>query len=321
MTRDLGPQNVFMDRFVLEPKVQRVWDIPHATWFTLMGVGGGVFVLARLLGVEDELGTLLGIPIADVISFVAIAVGGLILIADLGRPLRFVRAVLNPGTSWISRGAIADFVFLIAGGLLVLPDLELGSAQPFAGLPWDAGASDGFGRVLEIVALAAAVVVMFYAGQVLAEPRAIPYWHSPLIPAQFLLSSLATSLALVMILETTNDEPIPAGQCWLLAGLLAALLVAIVVHLRTNADRPGKAESIERLTQGIHRSAFLGGVVGLGTLLPLVLAVIAAAAGGTRDAVGVVAFVCTVPAGFFLRLLTLRVGIFPPVRSMVPVRS
>jgi formate-dependent nitrite reductase membrane component NrfD len=113
-----------MDRFVLEPKVQRVWGVPHATWFTLMGVGGGLFLLTRLLGLEDETGTLFGMPLADLISFVAIAVGGLILIADLGKPMRFIRAVVNPRTSWISRGAIADFVFLIAGGLLVLPSLH-----------------------------------------------------------------------------------------------------------------------------------------------------------------------------------------------------
>ena len=232
MTRDLGPQNVFMDRFTLEPKVQRVWDAPHATWFTLMGVGGGIFVLARLLGVELDLGVVLGIPLADVISFAAIAVGGLILIADLGKPMRFIRAVLNPSTSWISRGAIADFVFLLTGGLLVLPALELGDSMPFEGLPWDAAGDDGFGRVLEIVAVLAAVVVMFYAGQVLAAPRAIPYWHSPLIPLQFLLSSAATSLALVMLLETANDHAIPAGQCWLLAGFLVLLLAAIGAHLR-----------------------------------------------------------------------------------------
>jgi hypothetical protein len=28
----------------------------------------------------------------------------------------------------------------------------------------------------------------------------------------------------------------------------------------------------------------------------------------------------TLPAGFLLRLLTLRAGIFPPVRTLVPVR-
>ena len=319
-TRAGGPQNVFMDRFVLEPKVQRVWDIPHATWFTLMGVGGGVFVVGRGLGLESELGTALGLPLVDLISFVAIAVGGLILVADLGRPLRFLRALLNPGTSWISRGAIADFVFLLAGGALVLADLELGSSRPFAGLPWDAAADSGLGRVLEIVAVLAGLVVMFYAGQVLAAPRAIPYWHSPLIPAQFVLSAAATSVALVMVLEAANDQAIPAGHCWLLIGCLALLLATTVWHLRTDADRPGKAESIERLTRGLHRVPFLGGVIGAGTLLPLVLALLGTVVADTRDAVAVVAFVCTLGAGFLLRLLTLRVGIFPPVRAMAPVR-
>ena len=320
MTRDLGPQNVFMDRFVLEPKVQRVWDLPHAIWFTLMGVGGGLFVLGRALRLELDLGSLLGMPLVELISFAAIAVGGLILIADLGRPMRFVRAVLNPGTSWISRGAIADFVFLIAGALLVLPNLELGSSSPFDGLPWDAAATDGAGRVLEVVALAAAVVVMFYAGQVLAEPRAIPYWHSPLIPAQFLLSSAATAMAVLMVMEVANDHTIPASHPWLLAGSLALLLVTVALHLRTDADRPGKAESIERLTEGRYRSQFLGGVVALGTLLPLVLAVVAAVAGGSREVIAILVLLCTLPAGLALRLLTLRVGIFPPVRTMVPVR-
>jgi formate-dependent nitrite reductase membrane component NrfD len=320
MTREVGPQNVFMDRFVLEPKVQRVWGVPHATWFTLMGVGGGVFVLSRLLGVELELGTLLGLPLADLISFAAIALGGLILIADLGKPLRFIRAVMNPGTSWISRGAIADFVFLIVGGLLVLPGLELGDARPFDGLPWDPGATNGLGRAMEIVALVAAVIVMFYAGQVLAAPRAIPYWHSPLIPLQFLASSAATSMAIVMALEAANDRDISAGQCWLLIAFLAILLLAVGAHLRIDADRPGKAESIARLTNGEHRAAFLGGVVGLGTALALVLALVGGAASGSREVIAVLVVLCTLPAGFYLRLLTLRVGIFPPVRAMVPVR-
>jgi formate-dependent nitrite reductase membrane component NrfD len=154
----------------------------------------------------------------------------------------------------------------------------------------------------------------------LAEPRAIPYWHSPLIPAQFLLSSAATAMAVLMVMEVANDRAIPAGHEWLLAGFLALLLVAIALHLGTDADRPGKAESIERLTEGRYRGQFLGGVVGLGTLLPLVLAVVAAVAGGSRDVIAFLVLLCTLPAGLVLRLLTLRVGIFPPVRTMVPVR-
>jgi formate-dependent nitrite reductase membrane component NrfD len=123
-----------------------------------------------------------------------------------------------------------------------------------------------------------------------------------------------------MLLETANDHAIPAGQCWLLAGFLVLLLVAIGAHLRTGADTPGKAESTERLTRGMYRTEFVGGVVVVGTVVPLVAAVLAAAVPSARDAIGIICFVLLLPAGFFLRLLTLRVGIFPPVRSLVPVR-
>jgi formate-dependent nitrite reductase membrane component NrfD len=312
----LGPQNVFMDRFLLEPKVQRVWDIPHATWFTLMGVGGGLFILARLLNLELALGVWLGLPVADLISFLAIAVGGLILIADLGKPLRFIRAVVNPGTSWISRGAIADFVFLIVGGLLVLPNLALGSARPFSWLPWDASAGNAAGRTLEVVAMLAAVVVTFYAGQVLANPRAIPYWNSAAIPVQFLLSSLALSLAVVMMMEVAKGRPVTAGQLWVIVAFLAGLAASILWHLSTRRDMPGKSHSIERLVRGRHRLTFLGGVLVGGTALPALLALIAIPLDGARDALTVVVFAMLIPAAFFLRLFTLRVGIFPPVRQI-----
>ncbi len=319
MPKELGSQNVFMDRFVLEPKVQRVWGIPHATWFTLMGVGGGLFIVSRVLGLEGRLGLWLGMPVADLLSFLAIAVGGLILIADLGKPMRFVRAVMNPRTSWISRGAIADFEFLIVGGLLVLPNLTLGSARPFSWLPWDASAGNVAGATLEIVTLAAAVVVMFYAGQVLANPRAIPYWNSAAIPLQFLLSSLALSMATVMVMEVVNDQPVTSGQLWVLAAFLGGLAAAIVGHLSTKRDQPGKSHSIERLVSGRHRLTFLGGVLGAGTLAPAVLVLVAIPAGSARDAMIVVAFALLIPAGFFLRLITLRVGIFPPVKQ-IPAR-
>ena len=49
-------------QFSLEARTQRVWDINHALWFTLMGLGGGVFLAGRILNLTDGLGSLLGIP-------------------------------------------------------------------------------------------------------------------------------------------------------------------------------------------------------------------------------------------------------------------
>ena len=308
-----APQNVFMDQFSLEARTQRVWDMNHALWFTLMGLGGGVFLAGRILNLTDGLGSLLGIPTVDAVSFVAIAVGGAILVADLGRPLQFWRAFVNIRTSWISWGAWSDLIFLAAGGLLVLPALSLGSSEPFAGLPWDPHGRDGAGLALEIVAGVAAVVVMTYAGAVLARPRSIPYWNSVAVPLQFLLSSAAMSVAVVMLIEVIAGEPVSPGRMVLLGLLAAGLTVAIVVHLVTRAGTPGKKESLDRLLRGRHRAMFTGAVLAAGTVLPAVLSFAGAAAGDARDVLAVICCVLLVPGGFLLRLLTLRVGIYPPV--------
>ena len=308
-----GPQNVFMDQFNLEARTQRVWDVNHAVWFTLMGLGGGVFLAGRILNLTEGLGAVLGIPTVDVVSFLSIAVGGAILVADLGRPLQFWRAFVNVRTSWISWGAWSDLIFLTVAGLLVLPALSLGGSEPFSGLPWDPHGADGAGLALEVIAGAAAVVVMTYAGVVLARPRSIPYWNSLAVPLQFLLSSAAMSVAVVMLIEVIAGKPISAGQMMLLAVLTAALLAAVVAHLLTRTEEPGKAESLERLLRGQYRVLFGGWVVAVGTALPLVLALVGAAASGARDASAVICCVLLVPGGFLLRLVTLRVGIFPPV--------
>ena len=309
----VAPQNVFMDQFSLEARTQRVWDINHAVWFTLMGVGGGVFLAGRILNLTEGLGALLGIPTVDVVSFLAIAIGGAILVADLGRPLQAWRAFVNVRTSWISWGAWSDLIFLVVAGVLVLPALSLGGAEPFSGLGWDPHGGDSAGLALEIVAGVAAVVVMTYAGAVLARPRAIPYWNSPAVPLQFLLSSAAMSVAVVMLIEVIVDEPVSTGQMVLLAVLTAALLVATVAHLLTRTTVPGKKESLDRLLRGRYRNLFCGFVLAAGTALPLVLALAGAASSDARDALVVISCVLLVSSGFWLRLITLRVGIFPPV--------
>jgi formate-dependent nitrite reductase membrane component NrfD len=291
---------------------QHEWDLYHATWFTLMGIGGGIFLLARILRIESRLGVWLGIPAVDIVSFVLIGIGGLVLVWSLGRPFRMLRAVLKPGTSWISRGAIADFIFLVTGGLLVLPSLEVGGAKPFAWLPWDAWATTGAGRAIEVVALLSAAIVIVYAGLVLSDKAAITYWRSPLVPAQFVLSSLATSMATVMVMEALTGAPIDQLQWWLLAKFSVLLLLTIVWHFMNDRTKPGKAEALARLTT-TYRWPFFGGVIGAGTVLPVLLAVLGAGVPSDRPALAFACLALTVVGGFYLRLLTLRVGFFPPV--------
>jgi formate-dependent nitrite reductase membrane component NrfD len=305
---------------LLAAELQHEWDLYHATWFTLMGVGGGVFLLSRLLGLADRLGIWLGLPVVDLVSFAVIGVGGLVLLWSLGRPLRVLRALVKPGTSWISRGAIADFVFLVAGGALILPGVRLGGATPFAWLPWDPWGGGPIGKVLEALAVLSSAVVIVYAGLVLADKAAIPFWRSAAVPVQFTLSSLAMSMAAVMALALASGEPIGALPCWLLFAFLALLLAAVAWHLMTETSRPGKAESLARL-HSTFRGPFRGGVVGAGTVLPMALAAAAAAWPRGRGALGLACLLLTVAGGFGLRLITLRVGFFPPVTGAIRLRG
>src|SRR5439155_12292833 len=162
------------------------------------------------------------------------------------------------------------------------------------------------GGTLEIVAIAAAVVVMFYAGQVLANPRAIPYWNSAAIPLQFLLSSLALSMAAVMTMEVAKDRPVTSGQLWVLAAFLVGLALSIVGHLWTKREVPGKSHSLELLVRGRYRLPFVGGVLAAGTVVPAALALIAIPATGARDALSIAVFAILIPGAFYLRLITLR---------------
>jgi formate-dependent nitrite reductase membrane component NrfD len=251
-------------------------------------------------------------PVVDLLSFVVIGAGGLVLIWSLGRPFRMLRAVLKPGTSWISRGAIADFIFVAVGALLVLPGLTIGRASPFAWLPWDPWATTPIGKALEVVGLLSAAVVIVYAGLVLADKAAITFWRSWAIPAQFVASSLAMSMATIMVMETVNGVTIGTIECLLLGKFLALLALTIAWHLATDRAKPGKTEALQRLFTR-YRYAFFGGVVGAATILPMLLAVAAVIAPADRAAIAGVCFVATLAGGFFLRLFTLRVGYFPPV--------
>ena len=191
--------------------------------------------------------------------------------------------------------------------------LSLGGSEPFSGLGWDPHGGDGTGLALEIIAGVAAAVVMTYAGAVLARPRAIPYWNSPAVPLQFLLSSAAMSVAVVMLIEVIAGQPVSRGQMALTGGLGLGLNAAVRVHLLTRRDAPGKAESLDRLLRGQYRRLFVWGVFAVGTALPAALGFAGAAFEEARDVLAVICCVLLVPGGFLLRLLTLRAGIYPPV--------
>ena len=83
-------------------QIQTHWRWLIAAYLFLGGVGAGAYTVAAVntfLGKVLEPSTIVGLWI----SFPALIIGSLCLLADLGQPTKAVLAGMRPGTSWISR--------------------------------------------------------------------------------------------------------------------------------------------------------------------------------------------------------------------------
>ena len=265
---DYPSGNAFVERLIMEPKTQNVWGLNHATWFTFMGIAGALFLNRVFFGIE--LGRIFGLVVADVVSIILIGIGGLILVVDLGRPLRVLRALINVRQSWISIGAVADFVFLIFEGLYILPDLTVAGSQPFNWL--STGPGTMLGSIFQIIAAIAAFIVIIYPGFVMATPTSIPFWNTTLNPMHFLSYAFAGAAAIVFLFNplATTAELGAARIIVLISAIIT--LILIMAHLAEGFYRKKTARlSALRLVRGPLAGYFIGGVLLLGLVVPIVL--------------------------------------------------
>ncbi|MFQ5693748.1 MAG: NrfD/PsrC family molybdoenzyme membrane anchor subunit [Nitrospinota bacterium] len=302
--------NPFTQRFLIEPKRQTTWGIPHAFWFTAMGIGGALYLNEVIFGIE--VGRVLGRSVAHLLSLALIGVGGLVLIADLGRPTRFLQAFRNVRRSWITWGAICDFVFLVLDVLYILPTFTwTDGTRPLSGMP--TGPGTALGAALAAVAGVAAFVVIIYPGMVLATSRAIPFWNTMLIPLQFLAFAHASALGIVFL-----AGPAAAGGPVVLSAVLLTLLslLAMGTHLlNAHYGRDAGRESLRALLRGSLAPVFLAGVAGVGLIAPLALGLVALnGAGGAAGGAALAAMGVFLLAGNFCsKLSVIRAGRFAPL--------
>ena len=100
----------------MDPKVngqvQQQWGWLLAAYLFLGGVGAGAYVIAALHGFmtgEVTLATSIGLWI----SWPAVGLGTICLLADLGNPMKAFLAGFKPGTSWIARGFWIISAFMV----------------------------------------------------------------------------------------------------------------------------------------------------------------------------------------------------------------
>lgn len=289
----------------------------YITWYLfLAGAGSGAFAICAALDLADEAGARWPQRFRGVtrIGFLAgpiiVALSLLFLVFDLGSPERAFTIFTNGQPSMLTFGAWMILLFVLCGGC----HFALGYLV-------EADVAPGLSVGIEVVGLLAACAVMTYTGLFLSDMQGIPFYHTWLLPVLFVLSSLSTGTAVVILGAFLSQEQknVPVGlfalpriDAILIVGECAALAAFVGLALSTgdgsDAGIVGStaSDSARFLLFGDAGSVFWLGlvVVGLGVPLLLELGVRSSSPTGSLAACAI----CVLVGGFCLRYVVLAAG-------------
>jgi polysulfide reductase chain C len=298
---------------------QAVWRWKIAAYLFLAGTGAGAVIVGV---VGDFLGYAQAAKIAICFGVPAVALSTLFLIMDLGRPAKFLTAILHPGTSWISRGVVIISALLVSGGLTIVLWV------------WPIGAvletHTELRAALEVFSLIFAVATCTYTGILIGIIISRPFWNNPLLPILFLISAISTGIGGVFFITPIVSSvlgissPKTGEFVTRLESVDLVLLVieamAIYLYLALVSDRAPEAAGL--LLKGKLSGLFWGGFLGAGLVIPVVIEIssLVMHESALQSSAPLVAGVFLLAGGFLMRLLILAAGIRSPLILRTPFR-
>jgi formate-dependent nitrite reductase membrane component NrfD len=297
----------------MEPKfngqLQTEWGWLIGIYLFLGGVGAGAYTIAAINSFIAEGGGL-STTVGLWIGFPALLIGSLCLLADLGSPVRAVRAGLRPGTSWIARGFWIISIFMVLAFVHFVLHLFT-----------DAGQTSG-GRALTgtiaVLGIVSAVGTMAYTGVLLSASKGIPFWRSGVVPVVFVVSAVVTghfAIMIGMVLFGSGAATVPALRVMAAeAAVLVVVEVLVIFFFLYEAHKlPDPRESAVRI---LRKPLFVVGYFILGLGLPLVLMLalylyMTQASSGNIVAVAAVGALLGLIGGLILRQAVLVCGALP----------
>ena len=179
----------------VEPWHQQHWDWKAAGNFMCGGAGAGLFAFVAASGLAGLPRLLLGCAAIGLV-----ALGLLLVLAKIGRPLRALNVFLQPQRSWMAREAwVATVLFPLAAVALWLEN-----------------------PVLTVAAAVAGLIFLFAQAMILREARGIPAWREPRIVPLVVSTGLAEGGGLFVSALAVFDIGGPMAE----AGAAAVILLA-----------------------------------------------------------------------------------------------
>jgi molybdopterin-containing oxidoreductase family membrane subunit len=245
------------------------WGLWVGLYICMVGIAGGAFVIVFLhhgLGISHlRRASLYALPI----SFFTLAMGLLLVLADLGHMERFWKLYLYPNPSSL----LASMVWVYTGFTFILLAMFLALAR-------------GLSHWLKPLSIAGFLLVITFGGgegALFGVLGAKPYWSSGLLPIRFLFSALLSGIAVVafaMILfrnwpeDEEHNETIRFLR-YLMLGLLAVnvLIEFSDYSITYYVGAPAVVEAHRLVAFGSYWWVFWIVQLLIGLLLPAVLLV------------------------------------------------
>jgi protein NrfD len=253
------------------------WGIWIALYFFIGGIAGTGFLLASLLHLfgrpEDRALVRQGYYLA----FIGVVVSGFLLTVDLGRPERFWHLMIQSQTwrpmfkAWVPM-SVGVWALLLFGFFTVLAALaalseERQQVRVLGSAPLRLLRRPGPAAAVAILGSIFGLFIAGYTGVLLASTNR-PIWaDSTLLGLLFLLSAASTGSAALILLAVWRRSGHPASLDWLVGFDRRALMLELLVLLAFLVS----LGSVARVLVGWWGLALLGGVIGMGIMLPLVL--------------------------------------------------
>ena len=260
--RDATPQDVVAGvptAFGSDAGALLSYDVPHripwgwrvSLYAWTKGLAAGVWLVPAVLLLRGLVPSLhpMWRWLVPLLSGLALAATGALLLWDLARPRRFHLILTKPqSTSWLARGALVVAAF----GAVLLAHLGgslLGASRWLATLAW--------------VGLPVAAATAVYTAWLLAQARARDLWQSPILAVQLLVQAVllgGSALALFCVVFDPGLLPVLLRVAGVASGAYALLALAEVTVPHPTAH--GRL-AVWEMTRGRYRWWFWLGTTGV----------------------------------------------------------
>jgi formate-dependent nitrite reductase membrane component NrfD len=233
------------------------WHASYAVYFFVVGILAGLSFLSYGSWRTTALRPLR--EKAAYGSLALLALGGLLLIADLSQPLRFLN-ILNP--------TYLNFTSPLAWGALNIVAFGVSSILYIRALRSD---DEAKGRTLALVTALLALGLPVYTGYDLTVHQSRPVWNTPIMPVLFVALAIASGAAVGSLIAGANAEAQKVLREYMLwsAGAVAVILISIMGT--TNYGGSASELTFMIMTTGTMGLLFVGIGFLAGSVAPAVM--------------------------------------------------